>query len=137
MSKIIYFGVPKTRLRVRRLNEEQLAEQAAEDARRTGEWQFRSFHGGAVAHAYRHPASTEAALIVANPLGEVVVWMAKLPASNVTKGGAANKCLPGCRAIWDGRYSEVSQAQARKLLQEQHRLHFPQTVYERLMQDQF
>lgn len=137
MNKTIFIDVPKFRLRVRKLDEHQLAAQVAQEARDSGAWQFQVFHGGTVANAYGYSALTEAALIVANPLGETVVWMAKLPANKVTKGGAAGKVFPEARAIWDGRYSDETQTKARKFLQEQHRVHFAQTVYERLLQDSF
>ena len=98
-------------------------------------WSLRCGHGGSVANAYRYPADTEAALGLASPAGLVVVWMARLPANKVTLGGAANACLPGTRALFDGRYGEHCKQEAWQLLKAAHREHFPATAFERLLAD--
>jgi hypothetical protein len=133
---IVYLGRNFVRLIVRRVNEVALADETAKDALAEGQWKARVAHGGSTAKAYRHKADTEAALAVANPAGLVVVWMAKLPASNVTKSGAANACLPGTRALFDPRYGETSREDAWKLLRKEHRLHHPKNAYERLLGDE-
>lgn len=132
-SHIIILGQPYPRLRVRRLDEKALAEEVSRQAVQTQQWQFVCRHGGQT--AYHHAADTEAALAVSNPIGWVVVWMARLPASRVTLSGAAEMCLPGSRPYFDPRYSDVSKRVARKLMQVAYRKHFPKTYHERLLSD--
>lgn len=89
------------RLRVRRVDEDFAARITVRKARKTGEWAAEVRHGGDVANKY--PALTECALAVANPSGVVVVWLTRAQANKVTERGAAEACLTGSGALWDGR----------------------------------
>lgn len=136
LEPVIYAGRDTLkRLRVRRVDEVALAARAREAAVAQGKWKILIQHGGGVANAYKYPADTEAALAVASPTGCVVVWMNRLPANKVTLGGAASKCLPGSRALFDDRYGETAKEAARKRIQSRHRELFPQTAHERLLSD--
>lgn len=99
----ILVNVPTRRLRVRRVDEHALA--TAVSASEKPGWYASIRTGGSVANKYGYPASTEAALAVRAPSGQVVVWMARLPANKVTNGGAADACLLGARALFDRRYT--------------------------------
>lgn len=130
---VVYLSLPRPRLRARRVDEVALAEQVRDDALRTGQWQFVVRHGGSVSRAYKHDALTEAALVVADPAGRVIVWVAKLPASKVTLGGSAEVCYTGMRPLFDLRFSEKAQSKARQAAKEKHQESFPQSTYARLL----
>jgi phosphotransferase system IIB component len=98
-STPVYVNVPRTRLRVRRVDENA----AVSALREKPGWRVVVRNGGSVANAYGYAADTEAALAVRDPQGRVVVWMARLPANKVTDRGAAEHCLPGAGALFDRR----------------------------------
>ena len=107
----LILDVPTTRLRVRRIDEAAIA---ADVSYTDGKWHAQVTDGGSVANAYKYPADTEAALAVCDPAGRVIVWMARLPANKVTRGGAANACLRGACDLFDGRYQGDSDTCTRR-----------------------
>jgi hypothetical protein len=107
------------RLVVRKADTQEAARKAVEKAMALGHPHIRLDHGGDVANAYKHPASTEAVLTVASPDGKVVQWGGRVAANKVTFGGAADECLPGARALFDGRFSKAKRVAARAMILEQ------------------
>lgn len=133
-DEFVVINEPSPRLRTRKVNEAAWAAIAKRKAQTSGDWYVLVKHGGAVANSYGYSARTEAALIVADPQGRVVVWLAKLRANKVTDAGCAEACLPGTRAIWDGRFkSEKAVAKAWTVIRNahaEHRVMTPKTVFD-------
>ena len=113
------------RLRVRRVDENWLAERVAERATEIDDWVFEVEHGGAVANCYGFPAETECALAVSDPFGVVVLWTARAPANKVTERGAAEACVSGAGDLFDKRVGSERKSLARDLLVQRHRFLVP------------
>ncbi len=122
MKKIRYIGDwSSRRLRVRRVYEEYEAHSCASEAIENGQWVVLGADGGAVANAYRYPAATEAALIIAAPDGRVVVYRgARVPANKVTPAGVAKAYgSVDAAVLLDRRYGKSRKAAALAALKEQ------------------
>ena len=104
------------RLRARRVDEHDLARAAQLRAIATGGAAADVDHGGTVANAYGYSAQTEAALVAALPDGRCVIWLRRIPANKATLRGAAEACLAGAGAGWDGRCGEARKIAARDLV---------------------
>lgn len=91
-TNIIHVDVPRVRLKVRRVNELTVARRALMRARAWGHAAWAVDDGGGVCNSYGYRAETEGCVAYALPTGEVVVWVARLPANKVTPAGV-------CRAV--------------------------------------
>lgn len=91
-----------------------LIDEAIEAAALAGEVRVFSEHGGSVANAYNYPAVTQCVVVIAGPDGRCC-WMAdELPANKVTHAGCAERFSHRLRPIFDGRYGEAAQDEARE-----------------------
>lgn len=116
----------RARLRVRRVDEISWAQSVAEQALESDDWFADVIHGGGVANAYGYPAETECVLALSDPFGNVIVWCARAPANSVTERGAAEACVAGSGALFDGRVrSCLRKQEALQILQEEHHAVFP------------
>lgn len=106
-------GAPNRRLRVRAVDEESVAQRAAERA--TPEQLGVAVQiGGTVCNSYKYPAETEA--IFAASTGRVtVVWCSRIPANKATLFGAANACVSGAGWLFHGTYGDANTDAARVL----------------------
>ena len=96
----------RSRLRDRRIREQQLADAVIETAVQTGEWAFGVSHGGGAPRPLgtSPTPSTEVAVVVAHPtMGLAVVWRNRALAPGITERRAAEACLPVSGDLWDGR----------------------------------
>lgn len=84
---VVFIEPVRPRLRERRV--EPCIEETAAEARRLGRWRFHVQNGGSVANAYRYPADTEVALVIAAPDGRVAMGYGRTRANNVTQRSAA------------------------------------------------
>ena len=112
-----------SRVRTRRVTwSEYHSQELAKKARASGGWHFHVEHGGAVANAYKYPATTSTLLAVASPEGMVVVWYGTLiNANKASLCGAANACVAGAGDLFDGRTGKARKERARELLRTAHR----------------
>ena len=97
----VFIGIPKTRKRVRRVDEIRLADCVRTDG--NAGWRIRAVHGGSVANCYGYAAGTETAVAVRDPVGRVIVWMGDAPANKVTLCGTAGAALTAARDLFDHR----------------------------------
>jgi hypothetical protein len=116
MIKIARKFKSKRRLRARRIDEDALVAQVKQSALSKNDWSVHVVNGGGVANAYKYPAETEAALAVSDPQGNVVLWLARLPANKVTLYGSANACLGGSGDYWHAGLKEEHPRRALSLL---------------------
>lgn len=94
------------RLRVRRVNETRIAEQAAQTAAKNGRPSIKASDGGDVANCYGYPAETEGIVAVALDAETVVVFGARLPANKVTLSGVAGAACNSAWPLFDGRVTD-------------------------------
>lgn len=104
--------VDQSRLRVRTVNADRVARSVAQLALAEGRWAYDVEHGGGVANKYGYPALTSAVFAASDPRGNVVVWMARLPANKVTYGGAAAACCGRAGVLYDRRYTDAAKITA-------------------------
>lgn len=117
--KIEELQVP--RLRVRRIDEMSIAQQAQRRAIEENRWVIWIEHGGGVANCYGYPAETECALVVSDPCGCVFVWTGRTSARGVTDRSAAESCFPGSGDLFDGRVKSPTRlSNARNIIKESH-----------------
>lgn len=100
----------RPRLRVRRLDVDRVVERALAAAQARQKTVAVADHGGSVANKYGYPAETECALVVADPLGNAVVFCGRKPANKVTLSGVASELCPELVAYFDERYSQETRA---------------------------
>jgi len=107
-----------TRLRVRKVREDEVLEKCIKDAQKNpGVLTHRIQHGGGVANAYNYPAETEwvfVAAIVRDGITYARRWVGRIPANKVTFGGIANRL--GVRALYDCRYGNATTTAAEETL---------------------
>ena len=100
----------------------------------TGEWVYHCENGGDVANGYRSRASTETAVLVADPQGRIVAWRGEASANAITLRGTARSAVyedavaaPGFLGMigdaWDDRCSEGRKNVAMDTLRSLHRMH--------------
>lgn len=114
-------GFVGTRRRVRRIDEDTIAEVTAMTCVSRGEDYITADHGGSVANKYGYPAQTECAITVALRAERMVLqWCDRAPANKVTYSGVARACLgsmcPHASDIWDGRTNEETTQAGRAAL---------------------
>ena len=118
--KIHYIDDMRTgKIRVRKVDEKNLAEIAAENAKKNGRG-IAYAHGGRVANAYKYPALTEAVVAVAFCIKNeihVAIYGRQINANKVTLGGVMSACLGGeARPLTDRRYNKHSKQKAREYI---------------------
>jgi hypothetical protein len=101
------------RLRVRRVNELAITEEAIHMAKESKRAWVVVNNGGSVANRYGYPADTEGVVAVGFPNGNSWTKVVRLPANKVSSSGVFNEVY-GERGLFDRRFSEAKQNQMKK-----------------------
>jgi hypothetical protein len=101
------------RLRVRKLDEINLTQEAINKAKELGRPYILCKHGGSVNNSYGYPAETEGGVAVGFPDGSAWCSVDRLPANKVTYSGVFKK-IWGEAGLFDCRFSNSKKNQVKQ-----------------------